>query len=135
MTRIMECAGRKHYRVRQWTDRVFRVRRTRGGKASGPTTASTDRKQRRLQQLIAQMNVPQAAAAPFTQGTTCLIRTSDPPQDTSTSTSPSSSNFSPSIDPAEEPEAKKINLTPLVVQDNYQVQPRYRGPMLPSDWQ
>ena len=98
--------------------------------------------QRRQQQLITQMMAHQAAAAPSTQGTTGLsIRTPDsreqlaPPQDTSTSTStsPSSSNSPRSIDPAEALETKKITLTPLVVQDNNQAQPRSGGPMLPSE--
>ena len=95
--------------------------------------------QRRQQQLITQM-MNQAAAAPSTQGTTGLsVRTPDsreqlaPPQDTSTSTSPSSSNSPRSIDPADALETKKISLTPLVVQDNNQAQPRSGGPMLPSE--
>jgi hypothetical protein len=98
--------------------------------------------EQRRQQLITQMMAHQAAAAPSTQGTTDLsIRTPDsreklvPPQDTSTSTSPSSSNSPRSIDPAEALETKKISLTPLVVQDNNQrqAQPRSGGPMLPSE--
>ena len=101
--------------------------------------------QRRKQQLITQMMAHQAAAAPSTQGTPGLsIRTPDsreqqlaPPQDTSVSTSPSSSNSPRSIDPAEASETKKISLTPLVLQDtnqsSRQAQPRSGGPMLPSE--
>ena len=99
--------------------------------------------EQRRQQLITQM-AHQSAAAASTQGTADLsIRTPDsreqlvPPQDTSASTSPSSSNSHRSIDPAEASETKKISLTPLVVQDNNQAsrqaQPRSVAPLLPSE--
>jgi hypothetical protein len=101
--------------------------------------------QRRQQQLIAQMMTRQASA-PSTQGPAGLsIRTPDsreqlvPPQDTSTSVSPSSSNSHRSIDPADALETKKISITPLVVQDSSQhgqpprQAPRPGGPILPSE--
>ena len=54
-------------------------------------------------------------------------------QDISASTSPSSSNSPCSIDSAEASEMKKISLTPSVLHDSDSLQPRFDGPMLPSE--
>lgn len=99
--------------------------------------------QRRQQQIIAQSMARQAPDQK-SAGLSIHISTSReqlvPPQETSSSSSPSTASTSRSMDPADASETKKITMTPLVAQDNNQrgqaskqPQPRVIGPMLPSE--